>query len=122
LWLVDRLQEFFFTDLPHDAGLNPAPVWWPLPLLVVSGILTALAIRRLPGDSGHSPADGFKAGGRMSPNEVPGIALAALATLSLGVVLGPEAPLIAIGGGLAVAAFRPSRRHPDQRTRAVVAS
>ena len=31
----------------------------------------------------------------------PGIILAALATLSLGAVLGPEAPLIAIGGGLA---------------------
>jgi H+/Cl- antiporter ClcA len=33
--------------------------------------------------------------------ELPGIILAALTTLSLGAVLGPEAPLIAIGGGLA---------------------
>jgi H+/Cl- antiporter ClcA len=33
--------------------------------------------------------------------ELPGIVLAALTTLSLGAVLGPEAPLIAIGGGLA---------------------
>ena len=30
-----------------------------------------------------------------------GVAFAALSTLSLGAVLGPEAPLIAIGGGLA---------------------
>ena len=33
---------------------------------------------------------------------LPGIALAALATLSLGLVLGPEALLIAIGSGVAV--------------------
>jgi H+/Cl- antiporter ClcA len=32
---------------------------------------------------------------------LPGIALAASATLSLGAVLGPEAPLIALGAGLA---------------------
>jgi chloride channel protein, CIC family len=29
---------------------------------------------------------------------VPGVALAALATLGLGLVLGPEGPLIAMGG------------------------
>jgi H+/Cl- antiporter ClcA len=38
------------------------------------------------------------------------VLLAALATLSLGVVLGPEAPLIALGGGLAVLAVRLARR------------
>ena len=40
----------------------------------------------------------------MHPIELPGIILASLATLSLGVVLGPEAPLIAIGNGLGVLA------------------
>ena len=34
-------------------------------------------------------------------SELPGIILAALATLSLGAVLGPEAPLIAIGAASA---------------------
>jgi H+/Cl- antiporter ClcA len=60
-----------------------------------------VSIRYLPGTSGHSPADGFKAGGP-SPTaiELPGVVLASFATLALGVVLGPEAPLIAIGGGL----------------------
>ena len=37
---------------------------------------------------------------RTAPIELPGIVLAALATLALGAVLGPEGPLIAIGGGL----------------------
>jgi len=48
--------------------------------------------------------------------------LAALATLSLGVVLGPEAPLIAIGGGLGVIAVRLVKRDAPARTAAVVAA
>ena len=40
----------------------------------------------------------------MPPIELPGIVIASFATLSLGVVLGPEAPLIAIGSGLGVLA------------------
>ena len=53
----------------------------------------------LPGTGGHKPAEGFKAGGPVAPIELPGIIIASFATLSLGVVLGPEAPLIAIGSG-----------------------
>ena len=45
-------------------------------------------------------------GGAPSAAELPGIALAALTSLALGAVLGPEAPLIALGGGLAVYAVR----------------
>jgi H+/Cl- antiporter ClcA len=70
----------------------------------------APAIRYLPGKGGHSPADGFKAGGAPSAGLLPGIVLAALATLCGGVVLGPEAPLIALGGGLALLAARLARR------------
>jgi H+/Cl- antiporter ClcA len=40
------------------------------------------------------------------PLELPGIVLASFATLSLGVVLEPEAPLIAIGSGIGVLAVR----------------
>ena len=42
--------------------------------------------------------------------ELPGILIAALATLCLGAVLGPEAPLIAIGSGLGVLAVRLVKR------------
>jgi chloride channel protein, CIC family len=119
LWLVDRLQKQLYTDLPGHLGFNTVPVWWPLPLLAIAGVLTALAITRLPGHGGHSPADGFHAGGHPAVRDVPGIALAALATLALGVVLGPEAPLIALGGGLALIAL--SRRRPDERTENLVA-
>ncbi len=73
-------------------------------------MLVALTIRYLPGEAGHKPAEGFKAGGAVPPIELPGIALAAFFTLSLGVVLGPEAPLIAIGSGMGVLAVRLIKR------------
>jgi len=107
LQLVTWLQGWLFTTVPVDLGFHGAPIWWPLPLLVLAGFLVAAAIRFLPGTGGHSPADGFKpGGGAPSPIQMPGIVLASLATLALGVVLGPEAPLIAIGGGLGVIAVR----------------
>ena len=60
------------------------------------------AIRFLPGTGGHEPSEGFKSAGPVAPVDLFGILAAAFATLSLGVVLGPEAPLIAIGSGLGV--------------------
>ncbi|HSR23386.1 MAG TPA: chloride channel protein, partial [Candidatus Eisenbacteria bacterium] len=110
LALVDRLQKWIFTDLPTSLGFQSEPVWWPVPLLAVAGLLVALTIRYLPGTGGHPPAEGFKAGGAPTPSQLPGVILAALATLSLGAVLGPEAPLIALGGGLGAWVVRLSRR------------
>jgi H+/Cl- antiporter ClcA len=102
---VAETQQYVFKTLPNDLGFHGAPTWWPAPLLVVSGLLVAAAIKYLPGTGGHSPADGFKSTGPIPPIELPGIILAAFVTLSLGVVLGPEAPLIAIGSGLGVLAI-----------------
>jgi H+/Cl- antiporter ClcA len=122
LALVAKLQEWVFTDLPRALGFDGTPLWWPLPLLTLAGVVVGLTIRSLPGKGGHSPADGFKAGGVPSPIELPGTAIAALATLSLGAVLGPEAPLIALGAGLAGSAVRLARRDVPAEATAVVAS
>jgi H+/Cl- antiporter ClcA len=122
LALVNGLQDWLFTDLPRALGFDGGPWWWPLPLLALAGVLVGLTIRYLPGRGGHSPADGFKAGGVPSPVELPGIAIAALATLSLGAVLGPEAPLIALGAGLAGSAVRLARRPVPAQATAVVAA
>jgi H+/Cl- antiporter ClcA len=123
LALVSKLQGWLFTSLPKALGFHGEPLWWPVPLLMLAGLLVGLTIRYLPGKGGHSPADGFKAGaGAPTPIELPGIIFAALATLSLGAVLGPEAPLIAIGGGLGVCAVRLARRDAPPRTTAVVAA
>jgi H+/Cl- antiporter ClcA len=120
LALVDKLQRWLYTSLPQGLGFGGTPPWWPLPLLALAGLLVGLAIRHLPGTGGHSPADGFKAGGVAAPAELPGIALAALATLGLGAVLGPEAPLIALGGGAAAWVIGLGGRPRPPRAAAVV--
>jgi chloride channel protein, CIC family len=99
LELIFHLQEWVFTDLPEALGYGSPPLWWSLPVLVVAGVLTAAAIVRLPGRGGHIPAEGLNPS-PIQPIELPGVILAGIASIGLGVVLGPEAPLIAIGGGL----------------------
>jgi H+/Cl- antiporter ClcA len=121
LELVHAVQEAVYDHLPEGLGFHGEPVWWPLPLLGLSGVLVALAIRYLPGRGGHSPADGFSAGAT-EPINLPGVAVAALATLALGVVLGPEAPLIAIGSGLGMLAIRLVRRDAPPAGQVVVAA
>lgn len=116
LALVNYLQKELFTHLPHGLGLSTVPFWWPLPMLVIGGVLTALAIRYLPGDGGPSPAPGFGMHPPPTAIQLPGVILAALASLAFGAVIGPEMPLIALGGGLAVLATKAARRQqvPEQ--------
>lgn len=123
LVLVTDMQGWLYRDLPNGLGFRTTPTWWAMPVLAVGGVVVALAIRYLPGRGGESPADGFKAGHIASPAAVPGIAMAAIATLGAGAVLGPEAPLIALGGGLAACVIRVRRDSAatPQRTIAVVA-
>jgi H+/Cl- antiporter ClcA len=120
LKLVDVIQTAVFTQLPSGLGFHGEPLWWPLLPLALAGLLVGLTIRYLPGKGGHSPADGFHAGGVVTPDQLPGVFFAALATLALGAVLGPEAPLIALGGGLAVLAVRFRQRDMPAQTLAVV--
>src|SRR4051812_44325566 len=119
---VGETQHYIFTTLPTEAGYGAEPVWWPAPWLVLSGLLVALTIRYLPGTAGHKPAEGFKAGGPVAPIELPGIAMASFATLGLGVVLGPEAPLIAIGSGLGVLAMHLLKKDAPGQATVVVAA
>ena len=122
LALVDWLQTALFEDLPGTLGFDTVPVWWPLPLVTLSGLLVALCIRSLPGNCGHSPSEGFKAGAPTLPIEIAGVLLAALASLALGAVLGPEAPLIAIGSGLGGLAIRLVKKDAPPNAIAIVAS
>ena len=117
---VDEAQHYLYATLPGELGFDGEPTWWPLPLLALSGLLVALAIRYLPGTGGHSPADGFKRTGPVPPIELPGIVIAAFATLSLGAVLGPEAPLIAIGSGLGVLAVHLIKRDAPAQASMVI--
>jgi H+/Cl- antiporter ClcA len=108
---IYQIQRELYTHLPHALGYNNGPPkWWPLPILAIGALIVAAAITRLPGNGGHIPADGLATGGPSSPNILPGVILAGLATIGSGLVLGPEAPLIALGAGLAALTIGLSRR------------
>ncbi|MFE6056968.1 chloride channel protein, partial [Kitasatospora sp. NPDC056446] len=107
--LEHELQHWIWESLPHTAGYGRAPWWWPLPALLLAGLLLAPVVTRLPGRGGHVPVDGL-GGPPTPPAAVPGVVLGALACLPLGAVLGPEAPLMALGGGLALLAVRSAKR------------
>ena len=100
IWLVHELEHLLWHQLPAALGRD-SPPWYLLIGLPVLGGLCVHFARRLPGDGGHAPLhEGFGLGGR--PKEAVGVGLAAVASLTFGAVLGPEAPLLALGGGLAV--------------------
>ncbi|MEU5208484.1 chloride channel protein [Streptomyces sp. NPDC020742] len=123
LALVHELEALVYDAAPRALGLAGTPWWWPLPMLAVAGLLVGLTIRYLPGNGGHEPADGLSVGGAPALAALPGIVLAALASLGLGAVLGPEAPLIALGGGLSVGAVRLLNRGlPEQAVAALGAA
>jgi chloride channel protein, CIC family len=117
-----QLQVGVYDKLPRQLGYDSgAPTWWPLPVCGIAGLLVAAAIMRLPGFGGHIPAMGLSAGAAR-PAELPGIILAALATVGLGLVLGPEAPLIALGSGLGLLAMRLANKDAPPTVLTVVAA
>lgn len=90
--------------IPEELGWSE-PSWWYVILVPgLAGLLVAAAVR-LPGHGGHSPLEGLGADA-IPPIALASILPAALATLGLGLVLGPEAPLIALGLGLGALAVR----------------
>ncbi|MFG2133723.1 chloride channel protein [Streptomyces sp. NPDC048751] len=105
---LHELEHLLWTDWPEALGWDTPPWWWPLPLLTVAGLSVGLVVRYLPGAGGHVPALGLHAPGQ-APSALPGVILAAVASLTLGATLGPEAPLIALGGGLAALFARLAR-------------
>src|SRR3954447_5125729 len=121
LELIYQIQQGVFTHLPKDLGYDGAPLLWSLPVLAIAGLVTAFAIVRLPGSGGHVPAEGLNPA-PTQPIELPGVILAALASIGLGIVLGPEAPLIALGGGLGFLAVRMLRRNAPPEVSTLLAT
>ncbi len=122
LKLIADVQSWVYTDLPKGLGYHGEPAWWPLLPLAVAGVIVGAVIKYLPGRGGHSPADGFKAAGVVPAIHLPGIFVAAVASIGLGAVVGPEAPVIALGGGLAVLAVKLARRDMEPSAAAVIAA
>ena len=120
LALLHGMTHLVWEGLPEAWGFADVPWWWPLPWLAVAGVGAGVAIRYLPGHGGHVPTQGLSLG-PVPASYVPGVLLAALAGLPLGAVLGPEAPLLAIGAALALVLVRPWDASLDDGARNVLA-
>ena len=119
---IHWIEQWVYTDLPNALGFTTQPWWWPLPVLAVAGVIIAFAIDRLPGRGGHEPSEGLKTGPPTTPIQLPGVVLAALASIGLGLVLGPEAPLIGLGTGIALLLVELPRREVPDQARLVLAA
>jgi H+/Cl- antiporter ClcA len=102
LALVHDLEHWLWDDLPDGLGHSSPPWYLVIGLPAAGAVIVLVARRLLPGDGGHPPLEGI-GGGATPLAHAPGIAVAALGTLSFGAVLGPEAPLIALGSAVGVA-------------------
>lgn len=118
---VHELEHLVWEALPVNLGFDGPPSWWPIATLGLAGVLVGLAVTHLPGRGGHVPAMGLAAGAS-PPSAVPGTILAAAASLVLGAVVGPEAPLIAIGSGLALLAVKRTKAADEANASAVIAA
>jgi H+/Cl- antiporter ClcA len=102
---VHDLQHVLWHDIPKDLGQSSPPWYLVITFPIVGAALVLAARKLLPGDGGHAPLQGLN----KTPTPisyVPGVVVAALATLSFGAVLGPEAPVLAIGTAAGVAIIR----------------
>jgi H+/Cl- antiporter ClcA len=105
LALVHDVEHWLWHDLPDSLGHSSPPWYLVIGLPVVGAALVVGARVLLPGNGGHEPLEGLAT----APTPIshgPGVALAALGTLSFGAVLGPEAPIVALGSVVGIAAAR----------------
>jgi H+/Cl- antiporter ClcA len=119
LGFIHYLEGWLWDDLPTALG-SSSPQWYlVIGLPVVGACLVLFARRLLPGDGGHPPLEGLSA----EPTPVangPGVAVAATGTLGFGAVLGPEAPVIALGSVVGMALAQLARL--GQKGRALLSS
>ena len=104
---VHGLTTLVWTTVPDSAGWTTPPGWYVLAVPAMAGLLVAVALR-LPGHGGEPAVKGI-ALEPLSPVQLVSALLAALASLGLGLVLGPEAPLTALGLSAGLVAARALR-------------
>lgn len=98
LTVEHELQNLLWTTIPDAMGGIQA--WWVF-LVLLTGAVGVWAVEKLPGNGGHRPLDGLSM--NIGPREITSVVLAALISLSVGAVVGPEAPLMAIGSAVGAA-------------------
>lgn len=119
LGFVHDLEHWLWHDLPREIGASSPPWYLVIGLPAAGACIVFVARRFLPGDGGHPPLQGI-GGGAVPVSHAAGIALAAIGSLAFGAVLGPEAPLIALGSvvGMVFTVFA----RPDENGKAVLAT
>lgn len=122
LALVTVLQQWVWHDVPDDLGWDRPAAWYCVAVLGVGGLVVGLVVTLLPGRGGHVPAEGMAGGGVTTGTDLPGVVLAATGSLVLGAVIGPEAPLIALGSGLAYVAAQRTRLGESPQAATLVAA
>ena len=121
---VHELQVWVYDDLPGEVGYHAVPVWWPLPWVALAGLLTAVAVVRLPGHGGHVPGGGPQGRWPADPSDRPA-GRAAGGARDARVRAGARSgrPLIVLGLGLGTLAMRLVKRDaPDQAVGLMAAS
>ena len=112
---VHWLEDVLWHDLPERLDATGPPWYLILGIPLAGGLVVAAARTLLPGDGGHEPLHGI-GGGPTPVSHAPGVALAAIGSLAFGAVLGPEAPLIALGSATALAVAAGARAGERERT------
>lgn len=106
-FLEEHLIIAVWSDLPKALGMTE-PAWWLVVLLPLIGASLVMVAWRLPGRTDLGPLEGLHFD--VTSATFASVILAAFGTLIFGLVLGPEAPLLACG--TAAGAFI-LRRQPD---------
>jgi H+/Cl- antiporter ClcA len=104
LVILHEATDAVWHDLPDAAGWDEVPWWYLLAVPAAAGALVAAALR-LPGGGGHPAVEGIGIH-PLLPGQLPSALLAGIASLAGGVVLGPEAPMVALGLTLGLIAAR----------------
>lgn len=112
--LAHEAEHAVWTTIPAWWGATSPPWWWVLAIPALGGVAVWAAIR-LPGHGGHHPLDGLAFDATL--RNLPSIVLASLAALACGAVIGPEAPLLALGSALGLSM---ARRAPASAGRLLV--
>jgi len=112
------LIDLVWHDIPNSFDWDEPPVWYVLLVPGLAGLLVA-GVLRLPGHGGHTPLEGLGLVA-IKPIELVSILPAALISLSFGIVLGPEAPLLALGFAIGVVGVRAARMAEDEGGRLLV--
>jgi len=116
---VQGMESALWHHLPRLLGATSPPWYLVLGLPLLGALIVLFARTVLPGDGGNTPLEGLSS--NPTPfSHAPGVALAALGTLPFGAILGPEAPVIALGSAIGMAAARIARVGP--RPRAVLSA